>query len=187
MSFNGRIPRSGGASISFLFLSFCPCLFQPPLAPQNLNFPPVAPRKVRKNCSFGELIPDDQQENCADTSQQETNGRAASELRWCSACPTRFTYLSPRVHIWSVLRLFLHWHNRGGSEPQSLPGKWGPSSSWPKPPLSHEPFAYSSLIWKGFLHPGYSCPSCWLLWHCPIWKQVCHKTCLFAFTLVLRV
>lgn len=96
---------------------------------------------------------------------------------------TIFTYLSPRVHIWSLLRLFSHCHNRGRSEPQCLPGKWGLSSNL-LCPMSSLHTLESNLK---FLHTGYSCPSYWLYGHWALWKHVCHKTCLFAFTLVQRV
>lgn len=62
-----------------------------------------------------------------------------------SADLTVFTYLSARVQIWSFLRLFSRWPNRGRSQPQSLPGKWGLSSSCPKPSLPREQFAYSGI------------------------------------------
>lgn len=113
---------------------------------------------------------------------------------YCACAPpmfsisTIFTYLSPRVHIWSVLRLFSQWHNRGRSEPQCLPGKWETEL------LLAQTFYVTwaicillNLIWKGFLHTGYSCPSYWLYGHWALWKQVGHRKCLFAFTLVQRV
>lgn len=72
-------------------------------------------------------------------------------------------------------------------EPQRLAGKWGLRSSWPKPfSVTWRICIRSNLIWRLFAY-RFSFPGYWSYCHCAIWKQVCHKTCLFAFSFLQRV